>query len=479
MIDGIKAILTDNLEEIRNNPLLDFEIPAKISVQTGELKNQDFPVAKYKGLFLIDKGSCIVVKGSIHVMNNDGKHNYNKFGLSEIHLALYEMANNLKIVTNFAKLKNIEFGVNLLIDYEPRLFLNSLIFHKGKGFTFQTGRNMQFRECSHSQFYIKVYDKGLQNGLNQFILRFELKFIKMEKINGFGIKYLSDLLNPQNLKKLRTELLRIYNEILIGDLSVVPEKLLEKDKILFANGHNGNYWDTRLPRTKNFEGGETSKIYRRKIRAYSREMNKFKDILNETGADNRKILIRELIESESDNLISKTINILDQSPKCLELTVSETLGATQEMSRIDQVEDLITVEDKEKELSRNDTLLYSGKNTHTDNSSINECIVTELDISMQKPGSRFLCTDGIKFYKENNPEIWLMLWKRLSSNWHGCVEEVQIQEIHHSIRNEYFNKIHNTRRSINKIMNDPALFNQLYLIHPDKLEIAGLTCKTL
>ena len=49
----------------------------------------------------------------------------------------------------------------------------------------------------------------------------------MEKINGFGIKYLSDLLNPQNLKKLRTELLRIYNEILIGDLSVVPEKLLE------------------------------------------------------------------------------------------------------------------------------------------------------------------------------------------------------------------------------------------------------------
>lgn len=93
---------------------------------------------------------------------------------------------------------------------------------------------------------------------------------------------------------------------------------------------------------------------------------------------------------------------------------------------------------------------------------------------MQKNDSRFLCVTGIKYYKKNYPEIWLKLWKRLSPKWYGCSEETQIREIHHSIRNEYFNKIHNTRRSIKKVLEEPALFNQLSLIHPYKLEVAGL-----
>jgi hypothetical protein len=32
---------------------------------------------------------------------------------------------------------------------------------------------------------------------------------------------------------------------------------------------------------------------------------------------------------------------------------------------------------------------------------------------MQKEDSVFLCTTGLKYYKENQPEIWLKLWKRL------------------------------------------------------------------
>ena len=36
MIDGIKAILTQNLEEIRSSPMLDFEISGRIAVDTGE-----------------------------------------------------------------------------------------------------------------------------------------------------------------------------------------------------------------------------------------------------------------------------------------------------------------------------------------------------------------------------------------------------------------------------------------------------------
>ena len=117
MIDGIKAILTNNLDKIRCNPLLNFELSAKILVQTGEIKNGKFPIAKYKGLTFTDKGSVIEIKGSIHVMSNEGKHNYNKFGLSDIHLVLFELADKLAIVTNNARLKNIEFGVNLITNF--------------------------------------------------------------------------------------------------------------------------------------------------------------------------------------------------------------------------------------------------------------------------------------------------------------------------------------------------------------------------
>ena len=136
------------------------------------------------------------------------------------------------------------------------------------------------------------------------------------------------------------------------------------------------------------------------------------------------------------------------------------------MSRIDQ-------KNESSEMSRIDTLFYSDKNIQTENRSKRFCVRTGLDISMQKSNSRFLCTEAIKFYKKYYPEIWQQLLQRLSPRWHGCSEETQIREIHHSIRNEHFNKIHNTKRSIKRVMEEPALFNQLDLIRRDKLETAS------
>ena len=97
MIDGIKAILTHNLDTIRQNPLLDFQTSFNTSVSTGEIKSEkkQHPIAKYKSLIFEDKGTVIEVRGSIHKMSNDGKHNYDQFGLSRIHVALYELADQL------------------------------------------------------------------------------------------------------------------------------------------------------------------------------------------------------------------------------------------------------------------------------------------------------------------------------------------------------------------------------------------------
>jgi len=110
--------------------------------------------------------------------------------------------------------------------------------------------------------------------------------------------------------------------------------------------------------------------------------------------------------------------------------------------------------------------------------SVKQCKVTKLDISMQKDSSNFLCTTGIKWYLINKPEIFVQLEKRLSDKWSGEPIEIKIKEIHHSIRNEYYNVIHNNKRDIINLLEKekifPTLFNNKKLIEQNKLRLTGL-----
>ena len=482
MVDGFKAISTDNLDEIRNNPLHDFYVP--LSISTGEVKDRKYPEAKYKRLLFIDKITHIELRGSIHTFYNNGKHNYDKFNMSKIKVAIYELANQHGIVTNLARLTNLEIGINLILDFNPNLFLNSIIRHRGKKFNFREGKNMCYLECIHGQFIIKIYNKGLQYSLNKYVLRVEIKYIKMEKPNSFGIKYLSDIIDEHKLKKLSNELLRVFDEILIGDMSVTPKGLNSRDELLYANGHNANYWDEILPRSKNFEFEGADKAYKRELRAYERKQTRFKKLLVRTGANYRKCKVRKLMEQEIERLLepnSQEQNAKLNRGKLTKDILKNRKSVLRELHKktweIDHIES--DTNKNLREINNNqktweiDPLLYSVKNPHTGNRSKRFCVRTGLDISMQKSNSRFLCTEAIKFYKKYYPEIWEQLLQRLSPRWHDSPEEIKIQEIHHSIRNEYFNQIHNTKRSIKRLLEEPALFNQLNIIRHDKLEIAG------
>ena len=289
----------------------------------------------------------------------------------------------------------------------------------------------------------------------------------MEKINGFGIKYLSDLLNPKKLEKLKDLLLQVYDEILIGDIGVEPEGLSAADALLFANGHNAGYWEKELPKAINYKEGANDKVYIRDTKSYQRKINKYKTLLSTSGADKKKIEVRRLIEIECSKLLEQTKQLKSNSQKCPELTDLKKVKVGAKMSRIDRSK-------YNRTLSRIDPLFYSDNSIHQNNSSVRKCLVTELDISMQKEDSKFLCTTGVKYFKDNHPDIWIILWKRLAPRWHNAPEEKQLEEIHHSIRNEYFNKIHNTKRRIDNRLKHPALFDQLQLISKDKLEIAGI-----
>lgn len=175
MIDGLKAILSDNLDAIRNNPLLEFVVP--VSIKDGDIKTNQYPIANYRGLQFIDRDTNIELKGSLHKFFNQGYHNYNDFGLVEIQETLYELADLLKIDAKKARLTNLEVGVNIELDYDPNKFLNSLIIHRSKRFNYRERWNMYYKECIHNQFYIKIYNKGIQYSLQRNVLRIEIKWL--------------------------------------------------------------------------------------------------------------------------------------------------------------------------------------------------------------------------------------------------------------------------------------------------------------
>jgi hypothetical protein len=361
----------------------------------------------------------------------------------------------------------LQIGINLTVDFNPSEFLNYLIIHRGKPFTRQTGKKKDYTECEHEQFYIKIYNKGLQYGLSKNILRIEVKFRKMEIPNRLGIPVLSDLLDVSKIKKLNEKFLDIFEEILIGGHIVTHEKLSNRDRLLFANGHNPNYWQQVIPKSDDYTIGSKSKEYKKARKKYETQLSRFKTLVKVTGANYRKMLVRKLIIEKSNILLTNTAEKENQTSKLDKKMGEIDLHQLPEKHQINHPT-------KNIKMGEIDPLLYSVKLPPSEKPDKRKCKVTKLDITMQKENSEFLCTSGIKYYKKNHPEKWLKLWRRLSPRWHGCSEDVQICEIHHSIRNEYFNKIHNTRRSIENVMEEPSLFNQLELISREKLIIAGM-----
>ncbi len=114
------------------------------------------------------------------------------------------------------------------------------------------------------------------------------------------------------------------------------------------------------------------------------------------------------------------------------------------------------------------------KNSKPDN--IKRCPVTGLDISMQSKNTRFLGITGIIWYYKYEREIYYQfLATRLSEKFKNKGLKCQFKGIAHSIRNSDSNPRNNTKRAIQKLLNEKgSLFNNMQLIDKTKLQEAGM-----
>ena len=196
--------------------------------------------------------------------------------------------------------------------------------------------------------------------------------------------------------------------------------LSSKQKKLLRDGQSKFYWN------------DLKQNHRRN---YYNKLKEFKDLVNQNGIYPFN-LIPDLISEKCKQLLSNYNENLHK------LTDFENTLKKQEIAQINISNKLLK------------------RATHK------RCIITGLDISMQKE-SKFLSISGIRYIYDNDKRTFKELTKRLSNKWINESLEIQIREIAHSIRRERSN----LKNRIKRIEREPVLFPTKDYIHPDKIKV--------
>ena len=106
--------------------------------------------------------------------------------------------------------------------------------------------------CRKTNDVVKVYNKSLQYGQRENILRIEDKIIRMRKIKDLNIKTLYDLMQPQNLIELGTLLSEMFDNLIIHE-PIKIENLTTAKQGFYEECDNPRKWESlsRNQRYKN------------------------------------------------------------------------------------------------------------------------------------------------------------------------------------------------------------------------------------
>ena len=186
--------------------------------------------AEHKGLSITySENNNFRIVGSIHKYYNDGLHNFNDFTETICKATIVKLCNEFGINPNTFILENLEIGINFKPPARTNDILDLCFLHSTKPFESkydnQFGRYIQ---CVHSQYIIKIYNKALQYSAKGFkidedIMRFEIKFTVMERLNKLGIKTVTDLLSF-DFRKFKSMLLKEWDKVLLFDKSIMDLK---------------------------------------------------------------------------------------------------------------------------------------------------------------------------------------------------------------------------------------------------------------
>ena len=363
MVDFVKLkVLYPNIEGIRNLTFLEWEQLTK--ERTGEVKEYR---AKFKGLtIVIINNQYLYISGSLHKYWNCIKtgieQNYNDFPFLSLVCSIMDICDRFNLNPKNCKIENIEIGVNIIPPIPVNEFLRSVINHKGKPFTQEHDENKYFRECKHNRYIIKIYNKGLQFKRKENILRFEVRFIKLEDLKTYNISTLSDLLHRNKITGLVEVLGDKFNDLLIYDYTIQETGLNTSERLILSQGQIPTYWET---------------LNKTNTENYFKKRQRFRDLVKRYGQQNLQETIRNLIIQKWDDLLQ---------------TDPETLQELTDPAKID----FTVINHLDKGL--NPVMFLPVEDTPTGDTLKRVCLSCGRDISKQKPGSKF-CSAKYVGYK--------------------------------------------------------------------------------
>lgn len=239
LIDGLKAkgkhVESTNIVD---NILLSF-VTKNVSDEGEVLKSSrvgkdgnliyktPYKEAQHKGLRIAySENKNFRISGSIHKYYNNGLHNYNDFSEDLCKLTIIKLCNEFEIHPSAIILENLEIGINFLPPIKTNDILDLCFLHSTKPFESKYDNEYgKYIQCVHSQYLIKIYNKALHYTgkgyeFEEEIMRFEIKFLVMEKLNKLGIYTLDDLMNF-DFSLFKVMLLKEWNKILFFESSLM------------------------------------------------------------------------------------------------------------------------------------------------------------------------------------------------------------------------------------------------------------------
>lgn len=233
MIDYIKVLIRGgNISKLRSNENLEFF--SEVNLTTGEIKTMDKKGMKittkeqayYQGLkFTIHASGKIFISGSLHKYWNKGEHNYNDFSLDAIIEVLTDIRQKFDISPHQMKINALEIGVNIIPPIKTIEILKSCFLHSTKEFKWVSVRDEgRYIQAEHSQYVVKIYDKARHYKAKGFpiineIIRFEIKYMKMEKLKKHNIQTIQDILDF-GLENFVPMLAKEWSKILFYDYTI-------------------------------------------------------------------------------------------------------------------------------------------------------------------------------------------------------------------------------------------------------------------
>jgi hypothetical protein len=312
---------------------------------------------------------------------------------------------------------NIEFGLNIVPETDIKNLINGLYFYKKT--PFKIGNFPYFKKTDATSYkQIKAYAKGLQflespqYGIHSNTFRFEVKTKQSKNIRKYGINTATDLLNLETYNQLGQTLLDEWKNTLLTNQTSDLSNLKPDEVQFIINAKNFDFWNDMIqPKYRNKFGRYKDKYY---------------------SSLKTKNNLHHLIKLK---IIDKLINLQSGANSTQKTPIN--WGKVQILKTTSQ---LINLE---------------SAPPHQNNSV---CLVTKLDISMQRKGSKYLCLVGLKYYKENEPEIYKILEEKyLTEDKKNTDMKTQFYYLAHCIRNVKTNIVHNRKRFENRNYNKQQL----------------------